>query len=46
MMFQLLEWRWIAGASVGASGLRISHDVSRSSLSITALILTVLAPEG
>jgi hypothetical protein len=27
MMFQLLKWRWIAGASDSASGRRIKRDV-------------------
>jgi len=26
-MFQLLKWRWIAGASVNASGRKISRAV-------------------
>src|SRR5436190_16625605 len=47
MMFQLLKWRRIAGASDSAIGRRINRRVSRRGVSIACqLFLALRAPEG
>src|SRR5437868_8776263 len=46
MTFQLLKWRWIAGASDSASGRRIKREVSMVGVFMTFERMASSAPPG